>query len=213
MDDTLSFSGVSEHSASRSLRYKAREFLIRHIALIVLVVFLFTGVWVLDDYGVALDTGIQRDIAIRNLDYVLGRRDFIYPDGVKDNFYGVSFELPSVVHELRVHGVDPVIGSYFDVYMDNGRLIYVRDSCSVSDTDAKFFLHVVPSSVDDLPLSRVESGFDNLAFVFETHGLMFDGMCVASISLPDYDIERIRTGQWDPEQQRNLWKEEFDVGS
>ena len=127
----------------------------------------------------------------------------------EDGHSFAAAELPSVVDRLRGRSVEPVIRSYFDVYMDNDRLIYVRDSCSVSDTDAKFFLHVVPSSDGDLPLR--ESGFGNLGFVFETRGLMFDGMCVASIGLPDYDIERIRTGQWDPEQQRDIWKEEFDV--
>ena len=130
----------------------------------------------------------------------------------EDGYNFAAAELPRVVDRLRGRGVEPVIRSYFDVYMDNGRLIYVRDSCSISDTDAKFFLHVLPSSDGDLPLPLRESGFDNLDFMFETRGLMFDGMCVASIGLPDYEIERIRTGQWDPEQQRNLWKEEFDVG-
>ena len=99
MDDTLSFSEVSEHSDSRRLHEKTAEFLARHVGLIVLILFAVVGIWVLDDYGVGLDAGIQRDIAIRNLDYVLGRRDFIYPDGVKDNFYGVSFELPLVLLE------------------------------------------------------------------------------------------------------------------
>ena len=127
---------------------------------------------------------------------------------------GYSFaaaELPRVLDRLRDRGFEPVARSYFDVYMDDGRLIYVRDPCDASDVESEFFLHVVSSSVDDLPQPRRKSGFDNLDFVFETRGLMFDGMCVASIGLPDYDIERIRTGQWDPEQQRDIWKEEFEV--
>ena len=106
---------------------------------------------------------------------------------------------------------NPVINSEFKVYLHDGRLVYVREPCDASDVDAEFFLHVVPSDVDDLPPPRRESGFDNLDFVFETHGLMFDGMCVASVGLPDYDIERIRTGQWDSEQQRDIWKEEFSL--
>ena len=120
-------------------------------------------------------------------------------------------DLPDVVDRLRDRGVEPVARSHFNVYMYDGRLIYIRDSCDPSDVEDEFFLHVVPSSVDDLPPSRVESGFDNLDFVFDTRGLMFDGMCMASIGLPDYKIERIRTGQWDPEQQRDIWKEEFSL--
>ena len=99
MGDSLSFSEVSEHSDGSRLHEKTVGFLARHVGLIVLILFAVVGIWVLDDYGVALDTGVQRDIAIRNLDYVLGRRDVIYPDGVKDNFYGVSFELPLVLLE------------------------------------------------------------------------------------------------------------------
>ena len=120
-------------------------------------------------------------------------------------------ELPRLLDRLRRRGVEPVVRSYFNVYMDDDRLIYVREPCIASDTDAEFFLHIVPLDVSDLPPPRGESGFDNLDFVFDTRGLMFDGMCIASIGLPDYDIERIRTGQWDPEQQRDIWKEEFEV--
>ena len=47
--------------------------------------------------------------------------------------------------------------------------------------------------------------------MFDLHGVMLDRMCVASVGLPDYKIERIRTGQWDSERQRDIWKEEFEV--
>ena len=127
----------------------------------------------------------------------------------EDGYSFVAAELPRVVERLRVHGVEPVIRSYFDVYIDKEHLIYIREPCIASDTDTEIFLHVVPSSDDDLPPDRVESGFNNLDFVFETHGLMFDGICVASIRLPDYKIERIRTGQWDAEQQQDIWRVEL----
>ena len=131
----------------------------------------------------------------------------------EDGHSFAAAELPDVVDRLRDRGVEPVARSHFDVYMDNDRLIYIREPCDASDVDAEFFLHVVPSDIDDLPPPRRESGFDNLDFVFETHGLMLDGMCIAGVGLPDYDIERIRTGQWDTEQQRDIWKEEFEVAT
>ena len=108
---------------------------------------------------------------------------------------------------------DLATGSDFDVHLRDDRLIYVKDPCDGSDIEPQFFLHVVPSDVEVLPPARVEHGFDNLDFIFETRGLVLDGVCVASIGLPDYEMERVRTGQWDPEHQRNLWKEEFDVGA
>ena len=139
---------------------------------------------------------------------------FIHGEGNlwEDGHSFVADELPMLLESLQARGADPTIRSYFDVYLHENRLIYIRESCVDSDTDAKFFLHIYPVDADDIPTERKESGFDNLGFVFETHGLMFDGMCVASIGLPDYDIKRIRTGQWEPEQQRDIWKEEFDVG-
>ena len=108
---------------------------------------------------------------------------------------------------------DLATGSDFEVHLRDDRLIYVKDPCDGSDIEPQFFLHVVPSDVEVLPPARVEHGFDNLDFIFKTRGLILDGVCVASIGLPDYEMERVRTGQWDPEQQRNLWKEEFDVGA
>ena len=166
------------------------------------------------DQGVIVGDGCFTSFNLPDYDvagFLTGQ--FMREDGNlwEDGHSFMAADLHDVVERLRDRSVEPVIRSYFDVYLNDDRLIYVRDSCSVSDAVAKFFLHVVPSSVDDLPSSRVESGFDNLGFVFETHGLMFDGMCVASIGLPDYEIERIRTGQWDPEQQRDIWKEEFYI--
>ena len=104
-----------------------------------------------------------------------------------ESVYRAEYE--SVVHD------NPAIRSEFDVYLHDGRLIYVKEPCVTSDVEAEFFLHITPLHVETLPPARVNSGVDHLNFVFETRGLMFDGMCVASIGLPDYDIERVKTGQ------------------
>ena len=176
--------------------------------------------------------------ATRNFDFEFGMYGVVFeekcmavvpiPDdditGIRTGQWTSDGELWSIAINMRpggesayraeyesVIGEPPASSSEFDIYIHDGRLIYVREPCDTSDVEAEFFLHVVPSSVDDLPSSRVESGFDNLDFVFETRGLMFDSMCIASIGLPDYEIEHIRTGQWDPEQQRNIWKEEFSI--
>ena len=54
--------------------------------------FLLAGVAVLDDYGVGPDTGIQRDIARINLDYVMGQSDDLLD--AKDRVYGIAVEVP-----------------------------------------------------------------------------------------------------------------------
>ena len=146
--------------------------------------------------------------------------------GIRTGQFATDGELWDVAINIRAGGEsayraeyesvvrdDIATSSEFEVHLRDDRLIYVKEPCDGSDIDAEFFLHVVPSDVEVLPSARRESGFDNLDFIFKTRGLMLDGMCVASVGLPDYEMERIRTGQWDPEQQRNLWKEEFDVGA
>ena len=61
---------------------------------------------------------------------------------------------------------------------------------------AWFFLHLDPVDLNDLPARRQQHGFDNLDFAFADHGAVFDGRCTAVRSLPEYDITRIRTGQY-----------------
>ena len=98
-EESSPISDTSEHPTRPSLLEKTKEFLIRHIALMVLAVFLLAGVWILDDYGVGFDTLKQRQLAERSIEYVLGRRDFVYPDWQNDRYYGVTFELPLLLVE------------------------------------------------------------------------------------------------------------------
>ncbi len=92
----------------------------------------------------------------------------------------------------------PLIHSVFDVYLNeqDNRLIYARRECEVRDVGAKFFLHIVPKYISDLPEHRHPSGYDNLDFRFADHGEIDGDLCVASRELPDYGITEIRTGQY-----------------
>ena len=92
----------------------------------------------------------------------------------------------------------PIINGFFDVYLDEDRnmLIYVREKCDAEDIQQDFLLHVIPVDIIDIPDHRREFGFDNFDFIFDGYGLRFDGNCVIQYSLPDYDIARIRTGQY-----------------
>ena len=86
--------------------------------------------------------------------------------------------------------------SDFDVYRAGDALVYVKDPCRFADAEARFFLHIIPADLADLPAAQVESGFDNLDFQFAEGGEYWDGKCVAVARLPDYAIERVRTGQY-----------------
>ena len=109
-----------------------------------------------------------------------------------------NFALPSIIDavlELQRSGREPEIRSNFHVYIDDGQLIYVKDSCSIDDRDTPFFLHVIPADEKDLPAGRGESGFDNLGFELMQRGGESDGKCFAAVDLPEYDIASIKTGQ------------------
>ena len=99
--------------------------------------------------------------------------------------------------------------SAIDVYRDNRRLYYYRSRCEPADVSKRFFLHVVPVTVADIPIQRREFGFDNLDFLFETRGVIYKSKCMAVVYLPDYPIAYIRTGQHIPDQGA-VWEKRID---
>ncbi len=94
----------------------------------------------------------------------------------------------------------PLADANYDIYRYNGEdgdtLIYFKQSCAEEDTQAKFFLHIFPAHARDLPAASQEHGFYNRDFEFNGRGKASDGICVAIAPLPDYPIQRIRTGQY-----------------
>ena len=106
-----------------------------------------------------------------------------------------------------VEGSEPLARGAFDLHLLDGDLVYIKESCAQADTEARFFLHVVPERVGDLPEARRESRFDNLDFRFFLNGAWFDSQCAARVPLPPYSIASIRTGQFGGE--REAWSAEF----
>ena len=109
---------------------------------------------------------------------------------------------------------EPAARSGFDIYLRENTVTYLKSPCRAADVQAKFFLHVVPESVEDLPADRRQYGFDNLGFQYDVYGkrvaLVLGGMCIEERQLPDYPIARIRTGQFTPGEGQ-IWKAEFPV--
>ena len=105
---------------------------------------------------------------------------------------------------------DPILRAHFDIYLRENDITYVKNPCSLSDTQAKFFLHIVPTNSLDLPDSRKPYGFDNLDFPFYDNGVRFNGKCIVSVARPEYDIRHIQTGQHISGQGK-LWEGEFSV--
>ena len=103
-----------------------------------------------------------------------------------------------------------VAADYFTIRVaDNRRLLrYARTGCSEADAAVRFFLHVFPDDVADLPRRARIHEFDNHDFAIRRFGGPVDGNCYAAVPLPDYPIARIRTGQFLGGVDR-LWTAEF----
>ena len=114
---------------------------------------------------------------------------------VKDHLYGL------------VGDSGPVIRAQFDLYLDDGSLIYFKEECSQEDFERKVFLYVLPVTNLALPGIRKSIGNDILDFFPARQGVRMNGECVAIAPLPEYDIKLITTGQYD----RNtvFWEVDF----
>ena len=92
---------------------------------------------------------------------------------------------------------EPIIRSDFDVYLNDNRLMYVKEACRMSDITAAFFLALYPVDENDFPAERRQYGFDNLDFGFYENSIWLSSKrCAAVVQLPDYDIASIYTGQY-----------------
>lgn len=129
-----------------------------------------------------------------------------HPDGVVLRANGGG---PNVWRALAgtLAGREPAARSFYDVHLLDGALVYVREPCARSDMGRRAFLHVFPSDANDLPDERKAHGFDNLDFPLWRRGAFFDGTCIARTGLPDYGIDRIRTGQFN--NTGEFWRAEF----
>ncbi len=126
---------------------------------------------------------------------------FLYP----------GIEYSTLIDEMIARS-ELVFRSDFDVYRSGNSLIYTRERCwgdDDGDVNARFFLHIVPVDMNDLPVYRKQYGFDNLGFRFDEYRIPFIDRCVAVHDLPDYDIAGVSTGQYTEEGQQ-LWKAKFD---
>ena len=111
---------------------------------------------------------------------------------------------------------EPTARSNFDVYLIGRELHYFKQPCDETEVEAIFFLGVFPANVSDLSKARRQFGFDNLDFRFNTaYGAILEGACTARVSLPEYEIGSVSTGQYIIEEDgvlTNLWIVEFPVG-
>ena len=113
-----------------------------------------------------------------------------------DMYDAVASEAPSAV------------GAY-NLYLRDEALYYAKRPCDAADTDARFFLHIYPADVADLPDHHRRIGLNNLDFDFRNYGFLTDGRCIIRRSLPNYPIERIHTGQFIYPDGAVTWEADF----
>ena len=126
---------------------------------------------------------------------------------------------PTPFPERRIPD-EPVIQSGFDVYLDHGTLIYVKDRCTPEEVARFIFVRVAPVSPEDLPADRRRQGlrYESLYGVFPAPE-RFGDRCLAGRSLPTYPVDHVVTGQraWRWEQgrrlRRDLWRAEAALGA
>ena len=138
---------------------------------------------------------------------------FYNSDEYNMEYSAVIAQITATVRQLSMK--DPNIdmnATEYDVYLEGNSLWYLRSGpCDVvsNDRGVPFFLHVIPSDVEDLPSDRKEHGFSGLDFIPEDHWLDIMGFCVIERRLPQYDIAAIRTGQYDS--RGELWSGDIRV--
>ena len=109
-------------------------------------------------------------------------------------------------HAYESAGADQrVVRSAFDIYHVDGELVYIREVCTLEDTQARFFLHVSRESGE--PEAAGESA--NMDFDFDDRGMRYEGRCVAVVPLPSYPVGRVRTGQFAAGAQ--VWETMFNL--
>jgi len=101
---------------------------------------------------------------------------------------------------------DPIIKSDFNVYHVGNDLVYAGECKNIG---ARFFLHITPNDERDLLYRYRIIGFDNIDFSLRDLGWRSEGNCFAVRSLPEYDIARISTGQYD--YNGRIWSSVFDM--
>ena len=96
----------------------------------------------------------------------------------------------------RLEASEPDARSAFDVYLADGALRYLKAPCAQEDARALFFLHVFRADAAHFRGEGDPTEFSGMNFLFDSAGKIFDGACMATVTLPDHPIAAIRTGQY-----------------
>ena len=106
---------------------------------------------------------------------------------------------------------EPLVRSRFDLYRRGDSLVLVREPCAGPEVRDRFLLHYFPTDPESLGSHRAEYGFENRDFPFAEFGVLLpaddsggedpagkssSAKCVAILPLPEFEVARVRIGQW-----------------
>ncbi len=161
------------------------------------------------------------EAAARSADFLVTRdrvesRALLTPDNQRVFLYDAAgiddlVESYRAAYQRVVSSGDPAAHSRFDVYLGDHTLAYVKQPCVRDDLrPSRIFVDVTPEDPKDLPRQHKRHGSDNPSIPFVTYPMLFEGKCIAVLSLPGYPVSHIRTGQENSPTQR-LWVVEMDL--
>ena len=101
-------------------------------------------------------------------------------------------------YETLSAGGEPLARGEYDVYLDGGALVYLKQPCVEGDTRGRFLLSVFPADLDDVSQKWRELGHESLNFDFAHYGVRFGDRCMVRRPLPEYAIEAVDVGRWVP---------------
>ena len=105
---------------------------------------------------------------------------------------------------------ESVIRSEFDVYRNGKLLLYTKTPCTEEDLRPLFFVDVWPKHTRDLPEHRKRRGFESFLHAeLRIYALWLGERCAAIRKLPEYEIDRVVTGQL--AQGGRIWRGEFSL--
>ncbi len=92
----------------------------------------------------------------------------------------------------------PKMRSYFQIYIHENLLVYVRIPCSARELRNRFFLHITPVDPGEVTEELKDFGFNVYDFYSYDDGVgstEFEGGCLVVRELPQYAFKHIFTGQ------------------
>ena len=101
-------------------------------------------------------------------------------------------------YEAVSSGGEPLFAGEYDVYLDGGELVYLKQPCADEHTRGRFLLSVFPADLGDVSPKWRELGHESLNFGFDRYGVRFGDRCMVRSPLPDYAIESVDVGRWLP---------------